>query len=333
MTAPDAPPRGALRTSSFGGHVGCNHAGIVPGMAVDRFVLERWCWRLGGIGGAVAIVGTWVTLAVTHHDADAGRTFVFGMAGVVIGGGGVWLLRWSGLLSRRHWGVPVATLGLAVGSAALVMVAFRPTVVAGTLLLTVAPSAVVGGRIAAGSFLLSADGWVRGKLPGTSLFRLWLAFVVLLPVALLGAIGEVVRAQADYVGRFGAPVTVQLGTMCLRTTNVNYNRGTSRTTYECPVAYQLSGRFRSGSLKLADGEAPYGTTTVEAYALGRRLESRARVGDVSPVAVLGGYLPVWLLIGTLAEFVVIVLLVVQARPARNRRPAGLPRRPADPPPP
>lgn len=286
-------------------------------MAVDRLVLERWCWLLGVIGGAVATVGTLVTVAVTHHDADAGHTFVFGMAGVVIGGGGVWLLRWSGLPSRRHWGFPVATLGLAAGAAALVMVAFRPTVVAGIILLTIAPSAVVGGRMAAGSFLLSADASVRGKLA-----RIWLAFVVLLPVALLGAIGQVVRAQPDYVGRFGTPVTAQLGTMCLRTTNVNYNQGTSRTTYECPVAYQLGDRFRSGSLKLADGEAPYGTTTVEAYALGRRLESRARVGAVSPVAVLGGYLPVWLLIGTVAEFGLIVFLVVQVRPARDRRPAG-----------
>lgn len=304
-------------------------------MAVDRLVLERWCWLLGVIGGAVATVGTLVTVAVTHHDADAGHTFVFGMAGVVIGGGGVWLLRWSGLPSRRHWGFPVATLGLAAGAAALVMVAFRPTVVAGIILLTIAPSAVVGGRMAAGSFLLSVDASVRGKLAGTSLFqaghekrrprslaRIWLAFIVLLPVALLGAIGQVVRAQPDYVGRFGTPVTAQLGTMCLRTTNVNYNQGTSRTTYECPVAYQLGDRFRSGSLKLADGEAPYGTTTVEAYALGRRLESRARVGAVSPVAVLGGYLPVWLLIGTVAEFGLIVFLVVQVRPARDRRPAG-----------
>ena len=284
-------------------------------MAVDRVVLERWGWILGVIGGAVATVGALVTVAVTHHGADAGRTFVIGMAGVVIGGGGVWLLRWSGLPSRRHWGFPVAALGLAVGAAALVMVAFRPIVVAGILLLTIAPSAVVGGRIAA---------WVRGQLAGTGLLqaRLWLAFVVLLPVALLGAVGQVVRAQPDYVGRFGTPVTAQLGTMCLRTTDVNYNQGTSRTTYECPVAYELGGRFRSGSLKLADGEAPYGATTVEAYALGRRLESRARVGTVSPVAVLGGYLPVWLLIGTVAEFVVIVLLVVQVRPARDRRPAG-----------
>jgi hypothetical protein len=140
--------------------------------------------------------------------------------------------------------------------------------------------------------------------------------VVLLPVAVLGVIGFVERADPDYTGRYGTPVTASPASYCTVHTTVNFRNSYSFTYTACPVLYRLDGDrtddYRIAEVVAAEGEVILGADSVDIYVLDGHAETRARVGAISPTVVLGRYLPGWLLFGTLAEAVLLVLLLRRA---------------------
>ncbi len=289
------------------GGLGLRPKGYGPAVAVDRpaprGALVRWLAALGGMAAAVAVVGPFV--------AGGGTIFLCGSAVATAGIGGALLVRLArrqtrpGRTGRKRWGIAVALGGHGVLAAALVMLCFQATLVAGLVLVAFGPSTVAGGWLLAGTA-------GQRLAPKAVDVRLRMAAVVLLPVAVLGLIGFFERSDPDYVGRFGTPVTAQQSGVCTVHTTWDLRWGTADSYTECPVLYTLDGDYHNADIVGADGEVIWGAKSIDAYVLDGHVETRARVGDISPTVVLGRYLPWWLLIGTLAEAVVLVVLLRRA---------------------
>ncbi|GIJ72517.1 hypothetical protein [Virgisporangium ochraceum] len=224
---------------------------------------------------------------------------LFGAAAATAGAGAALLVRLArrpvrpGAAGRRRIGVGVASLGLAAGSAALVMVAFEATLVAGLLLLAVAPAAVLGGWTLAGSAI------ERPPVPAAGI-RVAVAATALFPVAALASIGFVAGSGADYVRRYGHPVTVDTKHDCVT------HAGSDRSV--CTVRYVVDRRHHTASISLhVDGSTP---RFLDVVALdGRAVE---RDGPVSPTVGFGRRVPGWLVITVPVEAVLLLLLLGRA---------------------
>ena len=272
--------------------------------------VDWWLAVVAWSGVVVAIAGA-IVLHVVHHDAVIALLLLY-CAGVTIAGGlGFGLVR----LARRtrtlrrpvHWGVLLAGAGAVALSVAPVLLLYGPTEVTGVLVLAVAPSVVMGGWMAAGTARVKVRDFMSGA-PAVRRDRL--VAVMLLAVALLGVAGFCVRMRPDYVGRYGTPMKVGPG-RCTTTYQVWGGDVADTGVTECETFYENEDHsFTDATLHVATDER-VDVHSIEAYAMGDRLESRRRVGRIHPVTVLGRYLSAWLLIGTAAEALLVTWIVVR----------------------
>jgi hypothetical protein len=301
---PAAPPEAPSTTASSHHEPQRPRAAAVP----------SWIGLVGGfitVGSLVAVI-----IAGDRSPLAIGVSLATGIA-MAFAGIGCSLLLGSAHRARvRHrwlrWAIATGLTGYVTFGAGIVLMTFAPTRVTAVLMMCAAAGLIVGGRRA----VKSVDHEAPAE-PGPQLRRL-LVIAALLPLALLGGVGQLVRLTVDYVGMYGTPVAASPGSQCVTTFGVNGPaRGWQST--ECPNStYTIDGVTRFALLKLGRDESVASREDrIPAYALGNRLVSRHLVGRIDPVTVLGHYLPPWLLLATAAEAVLIALRLHWTR--RRRR--------------
>jgi hypothetical protein len=263
---------------------------------------------IGALGVACALGGSMADNGVVAASSAAAAVigFGFGLATLASRRGRAGApTRW---LRLSHAAGLVGYLGIGAG---LVLVPFESTHVAAVLVLCGAPAFALGGHGAL--VLLTARVWHAG----THLRLLLVVVAVLLPVALLGVAGALVRQDPGYFARYGTLVDAELPYQCIHTAKFRNARLVSAKT-ECPyTTYTVDGLKYQTTLLAADSDNVRTAKTVPAYAIGDELVSRGRVSEIDPVTVLGRYLSPWLLLGAAAVPLLGALLVVRIRGDRH----------------